>query len=119
MSLVKKVAIVTGAGRGIGEAIAGALAAEGADVAVWDLDGARAADTAKRLADEHGVRSAGVEVDVADLASVDAAVEQTERELGPIDVLVNNAGIDTIEPFLESDAAAWDRIIAMNLRGTI
>ncbi len=117
MKLTGRVAVVTGAGRGIGDAIATGLGAEGAAVAVWDLDGVPARDVAKRLADAHGVRAVGVEVDVSDPASVDRGVEETERELGPIDVLVNNAGIDVIGPFLDSDPAAWDRIIGVNLKG--
>ena len=119
MALSGRVAVVTGAGRGIGEAIAFGLAAAGASVAVWDLDGARAEAAAKGLAAEHGGRAVGVTVDVADAASVDAAVGTTEHELGPIDILVNNAGIDVIGPFLDSDPAVWDRIIDVNLRGPI
>jgi 2-hydroxycyclohexanecarboxyl-CoA dehydrogenase len=60
-----------------------------------------------------------VAVDVADAASVDLAVQKTEEELGPIDILVNNAGIDVIGPFLDSDPAAWARIIDVNLRGPL
>ncbi len=119
MKLRDRVAVVTGGGRGIGGAIASALAAEGAAVAVWDLDGSAAAGVAKRLAAEHGGRTAGVEVDVSDAASVDRAAEATEAELGPIEVLVNNAGIDVIGPFLDSDPASWDRIIDVNLKGPL
>jgi 2-hydroxycyclohexanecarboxyl-CoA dehydrogenase len=119
MGLDGRVAVVTGGGRGIGEAIASALAAAGSAVAVWDLDGERAEAAAKALVAEHGGRAAGIRVDVADPASIDAAVDRTEAELGPIDILVNNAGIDVIGPFLESDPASWDRIIDVNLRGPI
>lgn len=119
MKLRDRVAVVTGGGRGIGDAIASALAAEGAAVAVWDLDGSAAAGVARRLAAEYGGRTTGVEVDVSDAASVDRAVEATEAELGPIDVLVNNAGIDVIGPFLDSDPASWDRIIGVNLKGPL
>jgi len=93
----------------------GALAAAGAAVAVWDLDEERAV----AVAGKHAPSAAGIRVDVTDAPSVDAAVRRTEAELGPIDILVNNAGIDVIGPFLESDPAAWGRIIDVNLRGPI
>jgi 2-hydroxycyclohexanecarboxyl-CoA dehydrogenase len=118
-SLAGQRAVVTGAGRGIGEAIARHLAAAGAEVVVWDLDGATAQATAARLAGEHGVRTLGIAVDVADRASVDAAVAGVESDFGPITALVNNAGIDVIEPFLDSTEATWERIIAVNLLGAI
>jgi 2-hydroxycyclohexanecarboxyl-CoA dehydrogenase len=119
VSLEGRVAVVTGAGRGIGAAIASALAASGAAVVVWDLDGGRAGEVAGRLTEEHGVRAAWRRVDVSDGAAVEDAVESAEAEVGPIDVLVNNAGIDVIGRFLESDEASWDRVIAVNLKGTI
>ena len=119
MAIDGRVAVVTGGGRGIGEAIALGLAAAGAAVAVWDLDGERADATAKRVAAEHGGRAVGVRAEVAEAASVDAAVRRTEDALGPIEVLVNNAGIDVIGPFLDSDPATWGRIIDVNLRGPI
>ncbi len=114
-----RVAVVTGGGRGIGEAVAAALGIAGADVAVWDLDRKRAESTANRLVAENGRRVVGIEVNVADHVGVDAAVVLTEQELGPIDILVNNAGIDVIGPFLDSDPELWDRIIEVNLRGPI
>jgi 2-hydroxycyclohexanecarboxyl-CoA dehydrogenase len=114
-----RVAIVTGAGRGIGAAIAAALAEAGADVAVWDLDQHNAHDVAAVIANEHGVRAIGLQVDVSDTRAVDRATHQMESELGPPDVLVNNAGVDAIGSFLDSDEVSWDRIIAVNLKGTI
>jgi 2-hydroxycyclohexanecarboxyl-CoA dehydrogenase len=114
-----KTAIVTGAGRGIGAAIAEVLAAEGAAVAVCDLDGASAAKTAAGIAERHGARAVGIPVDVADSAAVRAAVGRSRSELGPPDILVNNAGIDVIEPFVDSAEQSWDKIITVNLRGTI
>jgi 2-hydroxycyclohexanecarboxyl-CoA dehydrogenase len=110
-----KVAVVTGAAGGIGAALTAALAAAGARVAAWDVDGARAKDLADRL----GGTVVGAEADVTSRPSVEAAAAATEAALGPVDVLVNNAGIDTIEPFLDSEEATWERIVAVNYLGTV
>jgi 2-hydroxycyclohexanecarboxyl-CoA dehydrogenase len=116
---VGRVAAVTGGGRGIGAAIADGLAAAGFDVAVLDLDGPSAAKTAAGLAERHGVRAVGVAVDIADPASVPAAVAEVTGAIGPIDVLVNNAGVDVIKPFLSSTEQEWSRIVGVNLLGTV
>lgn len=115
MRLDGRVAMVTGAGQGIGAAIAARLAALGASVAVCDIDEATAAATAKSLP----TQSMSVGVDVADRAAVVAAVAHIGDDLGPIDVLVNNAGIDVIEPFMESTEDTWDRLWEVNLKGQI
>lgn len=119
MTLAGQVAVVTGGGRGIGNAIASALAAEGAAVAIWDVDPTAANGAAEQITDERGVKAVGIGVDIASPASVDTAVDRTTTELGPIDALVNNAGVDVIGPFLESAESEWDHIIAVNLKGTI
>ncbi|WP_328351063.1 3-oxoacyl-ACP reductase FabG [Streptomyces sp. NBC_00445] len=119
MSERDKVALVTGAGRGIGEAIADRLAAGGCSIAVCDLDTEAAAKVATGLTERYGVRAAGVGADISDSASVRAAVERVTAELGPVDILVNNAAVDVIARFTDSREADWDRIIAVNLRGTI
>ncbi|MET7475903.1 glucose 1-dehydrogenase [Streptomyces sp. NPDC005648] len=119
MSVRDKVALVTGAGRGIGEAIADTLAAHGASVAVCDVDAQAAAKVAAGLTERHGVAAAGVGADISDSAAVRAAVRRVTSELGPVDVLVNNAAVDVIGRFVDSDEETWDRIIAVNLRGTI
>ena len=108
-SLEGSVAFVTGGARGIGRAICEQLTALGAAVAAADLDEGAARD-AGRL---------GVRCDVADYDSVRAAIERVEQELGPIGVLVNNAGWDKVEPFLRNEPSLWDRLIDVNLRGAI
>ncbi|MBA2945739.1 SDR family NAD(P)-dependent oxidoreductase [Streptomyces himalayensis] len=119
MSVRDKVALVTGAGRGIGEAIADALAAAGASVAVCDVDAEAAGKVAAQLAERYGVRAMGVGADISDSAAVRAAVARVTAELGPVDVLVNNAAVDVIGRFVDSTEDTWDRIISVNLRGTI
>jgi 2-hydroxycyclohexanecarboxyl-CoA dehydrogenase len=108
-----KIAIVTGAGQGIGRAIAEKLAAEGATVVVSDINEA----TAKETADAIG--GVAMPADVTDRESVNAMVEQAHRRFGRIDALVNNAGWDKAGPFVDSDPADWDRIIAINLYGVL
>ncbi|MDQ3947228.1 MAG: 3-oxoacyl-ACP reductase FabG [Actinomycetota bacterium] len=110
-----KVAFVTGAGRGMGQAIAARLVEEGARVAVTDVDGSTAAATAAVLGDG----AVGLRVDITDTGSVGAGVLEAEHALGPIDVLINNAGWDRIAPFLDTDEDLWDRLIDINLKGPL
>ena len=110
-----KVTIVTGAGQGIGKAIAEKLAAEGASVVVTDIDEANAKQTAEAI----GGRTIGLPADVTSPDSVQAMVDQVTGRFGRIDVLVNNAGWDKAGAFLDSDPADWDRIIAINLYGVL
>jgi 2-hydroxycyclohexanecarboxyl-CoA dehydrogenase len=115
---VGKTVLITGAARGIGAAIATRFAAEGARVAIADLDTEAAEKLAQQLgADEQPC--AGFPVDVADLDSIASLVNDVVDRLGPIDVLVNNAGVDTIERFLDSKPETWDRLLSVNLKGTI
>jgi 2-hydroxycyclohexanecarboxyl-CoA dehydrogenase len=115
VTLAGKVVLVTGAARGIGAAIARAAAEAGATVALGDVAVASARETAAAI----GAGALALGMDVSDVRSVRSAVERAEAQLGPIDVLVNNAGIDVIGPFLESDEATWERLWAVNLRGTL
>ena len=114
VKLKGKVALVTGAGRGIGRGIAEVFAAEGADIAVNDLTEAEDVAEALRAA---GRRAIAVKADVATRADVEPMIDRVWRELGPIDILVNNAGIETIVPFLELTDQQWTRLVDVNLRG--
>jgi 2-hydroxycyclohexanecarboxyl-CoA dehydrogenase len=114
--MAQRVAMVTGGARGIGRAIAVALAADGRVVAVGDLDEGGAGETAAKI-ERDGSRALGLALDVTDTSSVTAAVERAADELGPIDVLVNNAGWDAMIPFLETDERFWDRVIEINFKG--
>lgn len=118
MRLADKVALVTGSARGIGRATVEKLAAEGASVTVADINGDLAAQTAADLR-RQGKDAAAVVVDVTDSQSVSAAVDQVIRHFGRIDILVNNAGWDKVEPFLRSEESTWDKVIAINLYGTL
>src|SRR4051794_23919216 len=113
MRLEGRIALVTGGASGIGAATVRRLAAEGARVAVADID----LDGARVVAGE--VDGHPLHLDVADAASASAAAAQTESELGPIDVLVNNAGTDRFAFFVNTDEALWDFVLGVNLRGTI
>jgi len=117
MHLQGKVAIVTGAGSGIGRAIAHGLAREGAAVTVADLEPERAESVAKELRSA-GARSLVQQVDVADSADVDRMVQATVEQFGAVDILVNNAGAVVRAPVVEMTDQQWDRVIAVNLRGT-
>ena len=109
------IAIVTGAGQGIGQAIAARLAADGATVAATDLDG----DAAKRTAETIGGGTVGLATDVTSRDAVNAMVADVRDRFGRVDVLVNNAGWDKGEAFVDSDPADWDRAVAVNLYGVL
>src|SRR2546421_8440736 len=111
-----RVAFVSGAGRGIGRAIALRLAAGGDEIAVGDIRTGDASETVTAI-EETGGRAVAVELDVTDSASVANAVEETLEALGPVEILVNNAGWDEMRPFLESDEPFWDRVIEVNFKG--
>jgi 2-hydroxycyclohexanecarboxyl-CoA dehydrogenase len=115
---VDKTVIVTGGGGGIGGATCRRFAAEGAKVAVFDMN----LETAQKVADDiqaSGGRAAAFKCDITDRAAVDAAVAQAQADLGPIDVLVNNAGWDVFRPFTKTTPDQWDKLISINLTGAL
>ncbi|MFQ5665022.1 MAG: SDR family NAD(P)-dependent oxidoreductase [Candidatus Binatia bacterium] len=116
--LSHKTAFVTGAGSGIGRAIALRLAADGARVAAADInvDGAR--ETVRRMSSAGG-QAVAVQVDVTQLEGVQAAVQQARAALGRVEILVNNAGWDRVEPFRQNAPALWDKVININLKGPV
>lgn len=111
--LTGKVALVTGAASGIGQAIADAYAAAGARVVVADIDADRATDAAAAMG--HG--AIGIGMDVTDEAQVDGGFARVSRELGPVDILVSNAGVQIIAPLVDLSFADWKRMLAVHLDG--
>ncbi len=116
--LTGKVVIVTGGAGGIGAALCRRFAAEGATIAIFDLNGEAAGVLAAQLRAEQADARAYT-VDISDTARVEDAVAEAERDLGPVDVLVNNAGWDHAARFLDTDPALWQKIIAINLTGPL
>ena len=114
-SLTGKVVAITGGARGIGEATARALVREGAKVAIGDLDAELAGRTAAAL----GGETIALELDVTRRDSFASYLSQVEERLGPVDVLINNAGIMPVGPFVEEDDATAQRMIDINLHGVI
>jgi len=116
--LTDKVVIVTGGGGGIGTALSHRFAAEGAVVAVFDINQTAAAAVATAIR-EAGGKAEAFGVDLTSQPSVNEAVAAAEQRLGAIDVLVNNAGWDRAGNFLDTDKALWDQIVAVNLYGAL
>jgi acetoin reductase-like protein len=118
MRLQDKVAIITGAGRGIGKGIALKFAQEGAKVVVADIDPVAVKDTAEEIQKAKG-QARWIKTDVTRKVEAEAMVAFALKEFGQIDILVNNAGIVLAGYFLDFTEADWDRIIAVNLKGVV
>ena len=113
-----RTALVTGGAQGIGRGIAAALAAQGFRVAIADLNIETATQTAKDLSEAGGTVVA-VEVNVTDMASVEAGVRAVTRDLGPVEIVVNNAGWDDFMPFTATTEDFWDKILDLNFKGAL
>lgn len=111
-----KLAIVTGAAQGIGEAIARRLSGEGAAVAILDIQYEKAQVVARDI-EVKGGKAIAVRMDITDSPAVKRAVKEVQDAFGRVDILVNNAGWDKAAPFVQLEEELWDRIIAINLRG--
>ncbi|MBV1688300.1 SDR family oxidoreductase [Novosphingobium sp. G106] len=115
-SLNGRVAVITGAGSGMGRSMALRLAEDNAKIAIWDINGEGAEETAKMVRDAGGTALA-IKADCADQAQIKAAAAQTRAELGKIAILINNAGIAPFTPFLEIDLALLEKVLRINTIG--
>jgi 3-oxoacyl-[acyl-carrier protein] reductase len=111
-----KVAIITGAGRGIGKAIAERLASEGADVVICDIDKEAAEKTAEEIKSKYPVKAIAIYADVANEEDVNSMVEETIKNFGRVDFLINNAGITKDSLLLRMSEEEWDKVIAVDLK---
>jgi 3-oxoacyl-[acyl-carrier protein] reductase len=118
-NLIEKVALVTGASRGIGAGIAKRLAAEGANVAITYTKGAEAAGSVVQQIERAGGKAIAIQADATDAKAVQAAVEMTVACYGRLDVFVNNAGTAIPKPFMETTLEELDRVIDLNFRGAL
>lgn len=117
VDLSGRVALVTGAGRGIGAAIAEQLLEAGADVAVLDVSAERAREQAAALREKHDRNVTAVPADVTDESSVRAALDQVTAQLGAVQILVNNAGVSMPGPSADMPVETWDQVLRVNLTG--
>ncbi|RUS42631.1 3-ketoacyl-ACP reductase [Cohnella sp. AR92] len=118
MQLNNQTAIITGAGKGIGKAIATMLAKEGVHVGLIARSAADLEALQASLTNEYGIRAYIASADVSNASEVEAAVASLKKQLGSIDILINNAGIAQFGALVDMDPAQWERIIQVNLMGT-
>jgi len=116
MELTGKVAIVTGGGQGLGEAISHALSKVGVTVVCADIQDEKARNVAESLKTSGG-KASTIHLNVSDESSVKQGVEKVMQDYGKIDILINNAGTDVTVPFTELSVEQWDRVVGVNLRG--
>lgn len=116
-SLKGRVAVVTGAAWGLGKATARRLAEAGASVVIGDIDAEKAAATAQELSEQYSARIIHTRMDVTDSAAIKATADQAVKELGGIDIWINNAGTPSHVPLLDMSEEEWDRVMSVNLRG--
>lgn len=118
MAEAARTAVVTGGGRGIGRAITLALARDGCNVAILDLIEENA-QAVKKEVEALGRKALALRVDLTQQQQVNQAIEKIKGDLGPINVLVNNAGWDKLEPFLDSQPETWEKIISINFKAVL
>ncbi|WP_317855883.1 3-oxoacyl-ACP reductase family protein [Chakrabartyella piscis] len=118
LRLDNRCAIVTGGAQGIGAAIAETFAKQGAKVAILDLNVEKAKETAAAIKEKYGVDTYGIAMNVANVESIETAMNAANEAMGGIDILVNNAGILNSTPIADMKEDEWDRVIDINLKGT-
>src|SRR5690625_3826249 len=117
MSLKDKVALITGAASGIGKACATELARQGAHIVIADLNEEGAQQAAEKIQQEQGVKALGIRMDVTDEDEVNAGIERAVQELGRLDILVPNAGVQIVHPIEEFPFEDWKTLLAIHLDG--
>ena len=117
MDLKGKIAVITGSRRGIGRAIAEAMAKAGANVVISDIDQKDSDKTAQEIKEKYGQDTLAVKTDVAKKEEIDNLIRKTVDKFGKIDILVNNAGIAPFKPFLDLTEEDWDKVLDINLKG--
>jgi NAD(P)-dependent dehydrogenase (short-subunit alcohol dehydrogenase family) len=117
-SLKCRAAVVTGAAWGLGKAAARRLAEAGASVLIADIDEETAAASAAELQAAYGSRVVSMRMDAAETSAADAVLDRALAEFGSLDIVINNAGVPSFTPLLDLSAEDWDRVMAINVRGT-